>query len=220
MAGPDFADVRGAIFDMDGTLLDSMSIWETIGADYLRFCGIEPRPDLRERIRNMSLPQAARYYQSAYGLRKSEEEILAGVNGMLARFYREQAALKPGTAGLLESLARRGVRLCIATATDRPLVETALERVGIRSRFECIFTCSESGGKDAPHIYEAALRRLGTPREQTWVFEDALYAVRTALAAGFPVVGVFDRHERDTAQVARLSNLYVKNLAELEAYFH
>ena len=67
MAGPDFADVRGAIFDMDGTLLDSMSIWETIGADYLRFCGIEPRPDLRERIRNMSLPQAARYYQSAYG---------------------------------------------------------------------------------------------------------------------------------------------------------
>ena len=203
MAGPDFADVRGAIFDMDGTLLDSMSIWETIGADYLRFCGIEPRPDLRERIRNMSLPQAARYYQSAYGLRKSEEEILAGVNGMLARFYREQAALKPGTAGLLESLARRGV-----------------ERVGIRSRFECIFTCSESGGKDAPHIYEAALRRLGTPREQTWVFEDALYAVRTALAAGFPVVGVFDRHERDTAQVARLSNLYVKNLAELEAYFH
>lgn len=170
----------------------------------------------------MSLPQAARYYQSAYGLPEERGGDPCRRKRACSRASTgSRPRSSPGAAGLLESLARRGVRMCIATATDRPLVETALERVGIRSRFECIFTCSESGGKDAPHIYEAALRRLGTPREQTWVFEDALYAVRTARAARLSGRRrVRPGHERDTAQVARLSNLYVKNLAELEAYFH
>ena len=110
--------------------------------------------------------------------------------------------------------------MCVATATDRPLVEAALKRTGIRGYFEEIFTCSETGcGKDRPYIYETAWTRLGTPRAATWVFEDALYAVKTARAAGFPVVGVFDRYERRTAEAARLSSIYVQSLTELEAYF-
>ena len=79
MAGPDLHDIRGAIFDMDGTLLDSMSVWETLGADYLRTQGIEPRPGLREQIRNMSMREVARYYQSAYGLQLSEIQIISGI---------------------------------------------------------------------------------------------------------------------------------------------
>ena len=220
MAGPDLHDIRGAIFDMDGTLLDSMSVWETLGADYLRTQGIEPRPGLREQIRNMSMREVARYYQSAYGLHLSEIQIISGINALLMRFYRDQAALKPGAAALLKTLAGRGVRMCVATATDRPLVEAALKRTGIRGYFEEIFTCSETGcGKDRPYIYETAWTRLGTPRAATWVFEDALYAVKTARAAGFPVVGVFDRYERRTAEAARLSSIYVQSLTELEAYF-
>lgn len=89
MAGPDLHDIRGVIFDMDGTLLDSMSVWETLGADYLRTQGIEPRPGLREQIRNMSMREVARYYQSAYGLQLSEIQIISGINALLMRFYRD-----------------------------------------------------------------------------------------------------------------------------------
>lgn len=207
--------IRGAIFDVDGTLLDSMSIWETIGADYLRAIGYAPRPDLREALRDLSLRQAARYYRRVYGVTQSEEEILAGVNAMLARFYRLEAPLKPGAAALLARLRAAGVRLCIVTATDRPLVEAALARCGVLDCFGAIFTCGEVGcGKDEPEIYEAALRHLGTARAETWVFDDALYALRTAKAAGFPTAAVYDSHAPCPAEIRALADLYLQDLAQ------
>ena len=115
--------IQGAIFDVDGTLLDSMSVWANIGADYLRFLGYEPRENLNETFKSMSLYQAACYYQSEYGVTLSTEEIIAGVNDRIGQFYRERAGLKPGVAGFLRQLREKGVKMCIATATDRPLVE-------------------------------------------------------------------------------------------------
>ena len=110
--------MRGAIFDVDGTLLDSMSIWDTIGESYLRSIGYEPRENLNEVFKNMSLHQAACYYQSEYGATLSIGEIMDGVNAMLERFYRYEAPLKPGVKELLSILRQKGVRMCIATATD------------------------------------------------------------------------------------------------------
>lgn len=208
--------IRGAIFDVDGTLLDSMPIWDTIGEDYLRSIGYEPREDLNEVFKNMSMRQAARYYQTAYGVTLGVGEIVDGVNAMLERYYRYEAPLKPGAAALLVRLRENGVKLCIATATDRYLVEAALERCGVRSYFGKIFTCSEVGhGKDEPDIFEAALRFLGTKREETIVFDDALYAIRTAKEAGFPVAAVYDKYEKDQAEVRRLADLRLEDLALL-----
>ena len=208
--------IRGAIFDVDGTLLDSMFIWDTIGETYLRSIGYEPREKLNEVFKNMSLFQAARYYRTEYGVTLSIDEIMNGVNAMLERYYRFEVSLKPGVAELLAQLQASGVKLCIATATDRYLVEAALERCGVLSCFGAIFTCNEVGhGKDEPDIFEAALRFLGTRREETLVFDDALYAVRTAKEAGFPVAAVYDSHERSQAEVRARSDLYLEDLTQL-----
>ena len=208
--------IRGAIFDVDGTLLDSMFIWDTIGETYLRSIGYQPKENLNETFKNMSLRQAARYYQTEYGVTRSIDEIMDGVNAMLERYYRFEVPLKPGVAELLERLRQDGVRLCIATATDRHLVEAALDRCGVLSCFGEIFTCNEVGhGKDEPDIFEAALRSLGTRREETLVFDDALYAVRTAKEAGFPVAAVYDNHERSQAEVRARSDLYLEDLTQL-----
>ena len=208
--------IRGAIFDVDGTLLDSMFIWDTIGETYLRSIGYQPKENLNETFKNMSLHQAARYYQTEYGVTQSIDEIMDGVNAMLERYYRFEVPLKPGAAELLERLRQDGVKLCIATATDRHLVEAALDRCGVLSCFGEIFTCNEVGhGKDEPDIFEAALRSLGTRREETLVFDDALYAVRTAKEAGFPVAAVYDSHERSQAEVRARSDLYLEDLTQL-----
>lgn len=209
--------ISGAIFDVDGTLLDSMSIWDTIGTDYLRSIGYEPRENLNEVFKNMSLLQAAEYYRKKYGVTLSTGEIMDGVNAMLERYYRYEAPLKPGTEKLLARLRQNGVKLCIATATDRYLVEAALERCGVLRSFERIFTCTEVGhGKDEPQIFEAALRFLGTGKVETLVFDDALYAVRTAKKAGFPVVAVYDSHENAQAEIRALSDFYLEDLSQFE----
>lgn len=208
--------ITGAIFDVDGTLLDSMSIWDTIGEDYLRSIGYQPRENLNQVFKDMSLHQAARYYQAEYGVALSVEEITAGVNAMLEDFYRYKAALKPGAGEFVRELSRRGVKLCIATATDRYLVEAALARCGVLPYFGRIFTCTEAGhGKDEPDIFEAALRFLGTERSKTVVFEDALYAVQTAKKSGFRVAAVYDIHEKKQAEVRRLADLCLENFERL-----
>lgn len=207
--------LAGAIFDVDGTLLDSMAIWDTVGERYLRSLGYQPRERLSEVFHSMSLQQAARYYREHYGVPQSEEEIIRGVNALLERRYREEAVLKPGARELLQRLRQQGVRLGIATATGRHLTEAALSRLGVREYFSVLLTCGETGhGKDEPHIFEAALRALGTRREETLVFEDALYAIRTAKAAGFFVAAVYDAYEPQPEQVRALADFYLRDFSE------
>lgn len=188
-----FVNMTGAIFDMDGTLLDSMFIWDHMGENYLKSRGILPEPDVREVLRPLSLRQAAEHLICHYGLAEPAEQVMENVNRSIERFYCEEASLKPGAAEVLESWRRRGVRMCVATATDRCLAETALRRTGILPYFEEIFTCNEIGaGKDRPDIFLKALSFLGTDRAATWVFEDALFAAKSVKAAGIPLAVVRD----------------------------
>ena len=204
---------KGAIFDLDGTLLDSMHIWENIGFDYLKHRNIRPDPDIWDVVRAMYLRQFAEYLHTEYSLPESPDEIVSQVVGMIERQYTDVLTLKDGAAPLLHKLHSRGVKMSVATATDRPLVEAALKRNGVLPYFEQIFTCSEVGaGKDSPDIYFSALRSLGTDIGETLVFEDALYAVRTAKNAGFTVAAVHDksaRHHED--EIKALADVYIKN---------
>ena len=137
--------IEGIIFDLDGTLLDSMEIWNTVGNDYLISLGIEPRENLAEVFKEMSLKQSAEYYQRVYGVDKTIEEIISGINGVIESFYIERVQLKDGVKEFLETLSEQDVKMCIATATDRYLVETALMRLGVRDYFQKILTCNEVG---------------------------------------------------------------------------
>ena len=212
--------LRGAIFDMDGTLLDSMQVWENAGEDYLRTLGCVPEEGVGELMKSMSLQQAALYCRERYALPLSVEEIMAGVNGRVERFYRQEARLKPGALDFLRTLAQRGVRMCLATATDLHLVEAALDRCGVRTYFSALFTCTQVGsGKDEPHIYRAALRHLGTGRADTLVFEDALYAARTAKGDGFVTVGVADAYEKSEGELERLSDCFLRDFREVDQFW-
>ena len=202
--------IKGAIFDLDGTLLDSMFIWDTIGEEYLRSLGKEPHEDLKETFMTLTLEEAAEYYREHYGVSLSVKEIVDGVNAMVEQTYRTKVTLKPGIAEYLAWLKENGVRMCVATVTDRYLVEETLERLGVRHYFSEIFTCAEVGfGKDKPVIYQKALEHLETEKRDTYVFEDMLFALNTAKTDGFPTVGVYDRHEAHQDELKELADYYI-----------
>ena len=212
--------IKGAIFDLDGTLFDSMFIWDTIGEIYLRSIGYEPKENLNETFRTMSLYNAACYYKREYGVTLSVDEITDGVNRMVEKYYINEVQLKSGAYDFVKHLHNIGVKMCIATATDKYLVQAALERCGISDCFSEIFTCTSIGhSKDEPDIYREALKHLGTPKEDTLVFEDAIYAIRTAKKDGFRVVAIYDKSEGNQAEVKSLCDYYITDYTDMPGFW-
>lgn len=209
--------IKGILFDLDGVLLDSMFIWDTIGETYLKEKGISPNDDIREKLRSMSLLQAAEYFRSDYKIKEPAEEIINGINSLVEEFYLHQVKPKPYVADSLHRLKEQNVKMCIVTATDRKLVEGALKRNNLESYFERIFTCTEVGhGKDQADIYLEALKFLSIKKEEVLVFEDALHAILTAKNAGFFVVGVAEDSACDQQpEIKRLSDVYITSFEEM-----
>ena len=163
----------------------------------------------------LTLEEAAEYYRELYGVTLSVKEIVDGINAMVEQTYRTKVTLKPGIAEYLAWLKENGVRMCVATVTDRYLVEETLDRLGVRHYFSEIFTCAEVGfGKDKPVIYQKALEHLETEKRDTYVFEDMLFALNTAKTDGFPTVGVYDRHEVHQDELKELSDYYVLDFTD------
>ncbi len=214
-------NIQGAIFDLDGTLLDSMYIWSEIGLKFLENEGITPPPGASEEFVKLSLVQAAEYYIKNYAPEKTVIDIVKSINALVQDFYFEKVLLKPGVTEFLEFLKNKNVKMCIATATDKYMVEKALERNGIRDYFTEIFTCTSVGaGKDTPVIYDKSLEHLGTPKENTYVFEDALYAIETAKKAEYKIVGINDVSENaDPETVKSLCDVYINDYSEIYKYF-
>ena len=208
--------IRGAIIDVDGTLLDSMAIWDKVAVDYLISNGVQPSEDLNDKLLGMGGHEIPNYFKNQYGIKGSSEDIQKGINKLLEDFYYFKAPLKAGVAGFLDELRSRGIKMCIATATDRHLIEAALKRCGIYDYFERIFTCGEEKtSKSNPEIYFKAADYLGVDISQTLVAEDAFYAIKTAKEAGFFVIGVFDRAEEDQQEaIKQICNVYCRTLEE------
>ena len=210
--------IKGAIFDLDGVLLDSMFIWDTLGETYLKSQGIKPREDVREILRPMSLFQAAEYFRDEYGIIESIQAIIDGINRLVEHFYFDLAETKPGVIDFLDKLRKNNVKMCITTATDRFMVDAALKRNGIEYYFDKIFTCTEVGhGKDEPDIYYQALDFLGMTKREVFVFEDALYAIKTAKKAGFSVVAVNDSTAQgQQTEIKKLADVYIATFQDME----
>ncbi len=208
--------IEGMIFDFDGTLFDSMSIWETAGADYLKSMGYTAEPDLHKKLSKMSLLQAGEYLKERYALTVTTGEIMKGINKTVEDFYYYHVMPKENVKEFLYLIKSKGIKMCIATATDRPLIEAALKRCGILEFFEDIFTCSAIGrGKDEPDIYEYACNYLQTEKCKTVVFEDTCYAAKTAKNAGFFVVGIYDKYEAQTKKLKQISDRYYTSFDEI-----
>ncbi|MDO4618385.1 MAG: HAD family phosphatase [Clostridia bacterium] len=208
--------IQGMIFDFDGTLFDTMSIWETAGADYLKSIGYTAEKDLCQKLSAMSLLQSAEYLKKQYALPISTEDIINGINKTIESFYFYSAMPKENVTKYLSSLKSKGIKMCIATATDRYLAEAALKRCGMLGFFEDIFTCQEIGyGKDTPYIYEYACNHLHIEKSAVVIFEDACHSVRAAKSADFFVVGIYDKYESRTDEVREIADRYYMNFAEI-----
>lgn len=213
--------IKGAIFDADGTLLDSMFIWQTVGETYLRSIGYTPKENLNETFNNMSLYQAACYYISEYGVTLSVDEITDGVNLMIKDYYFNDVRLKPYVADFLQNLDNKGINMCIATATDKELVEAVFKKYDIRKYFSDIYTCSSvSHGKDEPTLYRTAMKHFRASKSEILVFEDALYALKTAKNDGFNTVAVFDKYEKKQDKVKEISDYFISDFSDFGDFWN
>ncbi len=208
---------KSMIFDMDGTLLDSMGMWQALDRRFLRENGIEPPPDISDIVKKMTVDTSSAYFVERFRLPMTPQQVKARVEQLAAEAYQETLPLKAGAKEFLEAAAQHGIPCAIASVTYPALLEAALNRLGIRQYFRCILT-PDSGteGKHAPDIYLETARLLGTTPAETVVMEDALYAAETAAAAGFCTVGFRDASaQADWAALDAVCSRTVGSWAEL-----
>lgn len=214
-------NIKGIIFDLDGTLIDSMPVWDGLGELYLKSKDIKARHGLARTLLPMSLMQTAEYFRAGYGVNDPVQTILEDVNRLISHAYQHDIPLKNGAVQLVQFLKEQGITMCIATATDHELAETVLARTGILSYFEGIITCGEIGfGKDRPEVFLAALNLLKTDIRQTCVIEDTLHSLKTAKAAGFFTVAISDAASHENrVQIKGLADIYLEGLADFREIF-
>ena len=183
-----------ALFDMDGTLVDSMQYWDEVCSEYLRQVGLNSE-EVFDTLKPMTLPQTAHYLESEFGIQISEKEIVSQMQRIMLEHYKNDVQVKPGVREYLEALKQKGVKMCVVSSTSEPLLKVCLNRHGLTSYFAFLLSAEDVGkGKADPDIYYEAARRLGADPKSTMVFEDAMIAGLTAKRAGFLTTAIYDEN--------------------------
>ena len=213
--------IKGAIFDMDGTLINSLifwdAFWEYLGENYVGDKNFRPTDEEDKAMRTMTLHDAMRYLYSIYKISDSEEKLCKLASDKVEEFYKEKVNLKEGTVEFLEYCKNKGIRMCVASASGKAHIEMALKRFGIDIYFENVFSCEEIGkGKEEPDIYLAAMKFLGTSIEEVCVFEDSLTAIITANKIGMKTVAIYDKFNYGQDEMKKIADEYIAEGETLE----
>lgn len=208
---------EGAIFDLDGTLLDSMHVWKEIDLEFLAKRGFSVPLGYSESLAGLSFRETAEYVIATFGLDETPDDIMQEWNRMAIEAYRHKVRLKPHAREYLLWLRERGVRLAVCTALSQKLYVPALQNNGIYELFDAFVSTDDvDRGKNFPDAYLLAAARLGIPPPDCAVFEDILPAVRGALAAHMQVYGVFDpSSEADREQIEAITQGYLYDFSEM-----
>ncbi|HEX3025944.1 MAG TPA: HAD family phosphatase [Clostridia bacterium] len=211
------SQARGAVFDFDGTLADSLGVWKNVDRKFFENRGL-PEPDGYEQaIQSMSITETAEYTRALAGLPESCEEIIKEWHELAREEYNENVRLKPGAADFVLRLRNQGLKLALATASCREFYEPVLKSAGIYGCFDAFTTLEEvSRNKSFPDIYEKTAEKLGLKTQECVAFEDILPAVCGAKSCGMKVIGVYDSHsERDSARIKQAADGYILSFKEI-----
>ena len=211
------AGKKAVLFDMDGTLVDSMWIWRAIDVEFLGRYGIELPERLQEDIEGMSFSETARYFRETFNLRETEEEIKAIWNEMAYEKYRDEVPLKPGARDFIYWLKDQGFRTAICTSNSRELIDVAVEARGLAQGIDYVVTaCEVQAGKPAPDIYLRAAKELAVVSAACLVFEDIPAGILAGKRAGMSVCAVEDEYSAYCMEEKRrLSDFVIRDFTEL-----
>ena len=206
--------IKGAIFDMDGTIVDSLMfwdyLWERIGTEYMNDPVFRPCDEVNKKVRTMIYTEAMEYFRAYYKLSVSPEDFFTFASSGVHDFYVNVSRIKGNADKLLEYLKSQNIKLCLASATAMPEIKLALEHHGMIEYFDVILSCVDIGvGKDKPDIYLKAKELMGISTEDICVFEDSYVALETAKNAGFKTVGIFDRYNFEQRRLEEASDIYL-----------
>lgn len=188
MGGLMIGEVKGTIFDCDGTILDSMPIWQNSSFVFLKKLGINGKPDLPERLFTATLQSGAELLKLEYSLDLSIDEIKKGIMEVVEDFYRNEVTVKNGVLEILESFRARKIPCVVVSSGERKLIDIAFDRLDLGKYFEKILC----GKKTNPEIFHQACSVLSLSPENILVFEDGLYAIRITRDLGFKTCGIYD----------------------------
>lgn len=209
--------ITGAIFDFDGTLFDSMHVWKGIRYKFFEWIGVEMTEEDTKLFEGLFLRESFMLAIDRFNLNLTYEELLSKLFDYIKSRYLTETEPKNDIIGFLEKLKANGVKMGIATATGEPALLAVLEKYNMVHYFSAIYsTYTVGASKTEPKVYDVVLEELGTLKETTWVFEDALYAAKTAKANGYNVVGIYDKSEPKQNELKALVDFYIYNYNELD----
>ena len=213
--------INAAIFDMDGTFLDSMPYWMNAGSFFLESLQIQGEENLGEKLLDMTLPEGCIYLKEKYSLNLSPEQIEEKIKNILLSAYTNEISFKGTSLSFLKKLKESGSKIAVCTHTERSLFSPAFKRLGLENFFDYVISAKEFGlSKSHPEIFFHVAEKLNSKPEETWIFEDALYAIITAKKAGFKTAGIFDTSsKKDEEKIKKIVTKYFYNYSKAEAFF-
>lgn len=210
-------DKKAVLFDLDGTLVDSMWVWSQIDIDYLGRHGLAVPEGLQQEVEGMGFTEVAVYFKERFHIADSVETIKKNWQDMAMEQYRSQVLLKPGSEAFLRYLKNNGVKTAVASSNSLPLIEAALTSHGVRDCFDAIITsCDVKKGKPAPDVYLEAARQLSTEPSACLVFEDIVPGILAGKAAGMEVCAVYDKYSEFQEKEKRAcADYYIESYAQV-----
>ena len=210
-------NIKAVIFDLDGTLIDSMGVWAQIDEEYLNDFGLEVPKNLQEEITHLTLTETAIYFKERFKIEDKIEDIINTWHLMAHNHYSHTIKLKDGVVPFLNHLKNKGIKIALATSNSIPLLEVVLRNNKIYDYFDAITTTEEvNKAKNNPDIYLLSAKKLNVNPEDCLVFEDIVQAVKGAKLAGMTVYSVYDKHsENQKEDLIKLSDRYIESFTEL-----
>lgn len=207
-------EMKAAIFDLDGVLLDSMDIWIDVDKEFFEMHGMDYTPEISKHLSTLNMEQGAKYMINDFNLDLTVDEVMKQLLDIVMDMYLHDIDVKPGVIELLQIISDQGIPICLATSNTHELVGVSLKAHGLEHFFKAVVTCNDVGaGKWSTKVYDRCCEIMDADIAQTYVFEDSLHAIATLNESDYITVGVYDSYsEAEQYMIEEISDVYVKDL--------